>query len=254
MNYYTLLGIPEDADEATISAACAAMLKANHPDRTGTSATGHLVDVIRQARATLTDPATRAKHDKSLSPDVAPEPAPVAPVPEGDIGAITAIFQAYLADKIIDRLASQHARYVSNGPGTIAVDPKTLAFGGKAETENATWTVHPGSRPGTKVQVISGGQIVDTPSLTLSPASGGRYYADGHMWEVVFATSAQLASGGQFSIGDDDMTLVVPPGTQCVSVIDAGSWRALMVDKRIAQHLDDQDTIGITRQLLDGSS
>lgn len=252
MDYYTILGIDRDADEATVSSACAAILKANHPDRSGTPSTGHLVNLIRQARSTLTDPEARAAYDEKLDSESGGS-ADKTPVPQvSDIGAMTSIFQAYLADKIIERLISQHAKYVSTEPGTIAVDPKTLAFGGTAGVDNVTWTVEPESRPGTRVQVMSGGQVVDTPTLTLSPASGGRYYADGCMWEVVFATPEQLAEGGRYKVGDDEIPLLVPPGSQCVSIVDSGSWKALMVDKRVAKHLDDHDTIQVTKRLLDG--
>lgn len=250
MDYYALLGIARDADDATVASACSAMLKANHPDRTGTGATSHVIDLVRAARDTLSDPEARAAHDRALdSPTHTPTPTTAA---VSELDSMTAVFQAYLAYKIINRLADQHHRFVSTEPGTIAVDPATLVFGATASDGPASWSIPAGSRPGDTIQVISGGEVVDTPTLTLTPPAEGRYYADGAMWELVFARPDQLAAGGHFILTGGELDLVVPPGSQSVSVVRRQGWNALVVDSRLTRYLDDPDTIEVTRRILDG--
>lgn len=250
MDYYALLGISRDADETTVSSACSAMLKANHPDRTGTEATGHVVSLVRDARRVLTDPAARAAHDAALDAPTTPPPPPPAPVAALD--SMTAVFQAYLAFKIVSRISAQHDRHVASGPGTIAVDPVSLVFGASASDGPVSWTIPAGSRPGDRVEVVSGGTVIDTPTLTLAPMSEGRYWADGMMWELVFAEPAQLASGGHFTLTGDELDLVIPPASQAVTVISNPGWNALVLDKRITPYLEDTDTIEATRRILEG--
>ncbi|GEM_PF-2662133 len=61
--HYALLGVPADADEATIKAAYRAAARASHPDVGGEAAESAAVS---EAYRVLSDPVTRAAYDHRL--------------------------------------------------------------------------------------------------------------------------------------------------------------------------------------------
>lgn len=71
MNYYTVLGVPRDADTHTIHNAYRARARQYHPDAGAGSSPAKFRDVVT-AYETLSDPARRREYDASLRPR--PEP------------------------------------------------------------------------------------------------------------------------------------------------------------------------------------
>jgi curved DNA-binding protein CbpA len=65
MNYYILLGIPEDADEETTRRAFRALVRRYHPD-VGAGSSPEKFREIVDAYETLRDPVRRASYDSSL--------------------------------------------------------------------------------------------------------------------------------------------------------------------------------------------
>ena len=86
MNYYLLLGIPEDADTETIRSAFRALARRYHPDAGNGSSAEKFREVL-VAYETLTDTTRRAAYDRSLPNRRAPglpivEPLRARIVPE----------------------------------------------------------------------------------------------------------------------------------------------------------------------------
>src|ERR1700758_3882361 len=65
MNYYVILGIPENADEETTRRAFRAMVRRYHPDAGAGSSPEKFREIV-DAYETLRDPARRASYDFSL--------------------------------------------------------------------------------------------------------------------------------------------------------------------------------------------
>ena len=65
MNYYVVLGIPEDADEETTRRAFRALVRRYHPDA-GVGSSSEKFREIVDAYETLRDPLRRASYDSSL--------------------------------------------------------------------------------------------------------------------------------------------------------------------------------------------
>lgn len=92
MNYYLILGIPENADEETTRRAFRALVRRYHPDA-GTGSSSERFREIVDAYETLRDPVRRASYDSSLRAarlprrrtsvePVRPEPTSVEPLVE----------------------------------------------------------------------------------------------------------------------------------------------------------------------------
>jgi curved DNA-binding protein CbpA len=78
MDFYAVLGIPQDADDETIRSAYRILARRYHPDR-GVGSSPEKFLQINKAYETLTDPESRRSHDLSLvrarpRPRVRPEP------------------------------------------------------------------------------------------------------------------------------------------------------------------------------------
>src|ERR1043166_3929614 len=65
MNYYVVLGIPEDADEETTRRAFRALVRRYHPDAGAGSSPEKFREIV-DAYETLRDPVRRATYDSSL--------------------------------------------------------------------------------------------------------------------------------------------------------------------------------------------
>jgi curved DNA-binding protein CbpA len=65
MNYYVVLGIPEDADEDTTRRAFRALVRRYHPDAGAGSSPEKFREIV-DAYETLRDPLRRASYDSSL--------------------------------------------------------------------------------------------------------------------------------------------------------------------------------------------
>jgi curved DNA-binding protein CbpA len=65
MNYYVVLGIPEDADEETTRRAFRALVRRYHPDAGAGSSAAKFREIV-DAYETLRDPMRRASYDSSL--------------------------------------------------------------------------------------------------------------------------------------------------------------------------------------------
>jgi curved DNA-binding protein CbpA len=65
MNYYVVLGIPEDADEETTRRAFRALVRRYHPDAGAGSSPDKFREIV-DAYETLRDPVRRASYDSSL--------------------------------------------------------------------------------------------------------------------------------------------------------------------------------------------
>lgn len=64
VNFYELLGIPEDSDTETIRRAYLRAIREEHPDLTADDVRGESrARQLNSARDTLTDPKLREKHD-----------------------------------------------------------------------------------------------------------------------------------------------------------------------------------------------
>jgi hypothetical protein len=72
VNLYEVLGVAPSAPAAEIRQAYVALAREHHPDREGGDA--DTMRAVNEAWATLSDPARRARYDRSL-------PDPTAPVP-----------------------------------------------------------------------------------------------------------------------------------------------------------------------------
>ncbi|MFO7577329.1 MAG: J domain-containing protein [Pelovirga sp.] len=74
-DYYRLLGIPPDADQARIRAVYRSLAKRCHPDANhGSAAAAELFRQINDAYRILSDPALRRRYDESLALQPPPEP------------------------------------------------------------------------------------------------------------------------------------------------------------------------------------
>ena len=67
MNYYIILGVPRNADDATIRSAFRGLVRRYHPDA-GAGSSAHRFREIVEAYETLSDPARRRRYDASLRP------------------------------------------------------------------------------------------------------------------------------------------------------------------------------------------
>jgi curved DNA-binding protein CbpA len=65
MNYYVILGIPENADEETTRRAFRALVRRYHPDAGAGSSPEKFREIV-DAYETLRDPVRRASYDSSL--------------------------------------------------------------------------------------------------------------------------------------------------------------------------------------------
>ena len=65
MNFYTLLGIPRDADQVMIRSAFCVLARQYHPD-TGSGSSAEKFCEVAQAYETLIDPVRRRDYDSSL--------------------------------------------------------------------------------------------------------------------------------------------------------------------------------------------
>ena len=86
MNYYVVLGIPRDADSATIRHAFRALARQYHPDAGKGSSAEKFRDLVR-AYETLIDANRRHEYDRSLERTRTPiarvvEPLRARPAPE----------------------------------------------------------------------------------------------------------------------------------------------------------------------------
>jgi curved DNA-binding protein CbpA len=65
MNFYAVLGIPQDADDESIRSAYRILARRYHPDR-GAGSSAEKFRKVNEAYQTLIDPASRRSHDLSL--------------------------------------------------------------------------------------------------------------------------------------------------------------------------------------------
>jgi DnaJ family protein B protein 4 len=65
MNFYAILGVPQDADEETIRGAYRILARRYHPDR-GAGSSAENFRLVNEAYDTLIDPGSRRSHDLSL--------------------------------------------------------------------------------------------------------------------------------------------------------------------------------------------
>jgi curved DNA-binding protein CbpA len=80
MNYYVVLGIPEDADEDATRRAFRALVRRYHPDAGAGSSPEKFREIV-DAYETLRDPLRRASYDSSLrAARNRPRQAPVEPL------------------------------------------------------------------------------------------------------------------------------------------------------------------------------
>ena len=81
MNYYLVLGIPEDADQDAIRTAFRVLARRYHPDAGPGSSVANFRQVL-EAYETLADPERRRRHDRELRASRVPHvqaPRPVTP-------------------------------------------------------------------------------------------------------------------------------------------------------------------------------
>ena len=92
MNFYAVLGIPQDADDETIRSAYRILARRYHPDR-GAGSSAEKFRQVNEAYETLIDPGSRQSYDLSLQrpkPQVTvrvePMVAQSGPFPQEDAG------------------------------------------------------------------------------------------------------------------------------------------------------------------------
>jgi curved DNA-binding protein CbpA len=117
MNYYLLLGVPQDADAETIRSAFRVLARRYHPDAGEGSSAERFREVLA-AYETLNDPARRWHYDRSLDERLAPrrrfgEPLRAQAAPEPMFSRRREVSRRYFAygslgprylDEIIDEL------------------------------------------------------------------------------------------------------------------------------------------------------
>lgn len=106
MNYYVLLGVPQDADVDTIRSAFRALARRFHPD-TGEGSSAARFREILTAYETLNDPARRLRYDRTLQNtrlSKAPfiEPLRAEPFPESMLRPRTRVVRTNPADEPCD--------------------------------------------------------------------------------------------------------------------------------------------------------
>jgi curved DNA-binding protein CbpA len=79
MDFYTVLGISNDADEATIRSAYRMLVRRYHPDR-GAGSSAEKFRQVNEAYATLIDPTSRRSYDLSLGWTEAQVPVRIEPM------------------------------------------------------------------------------------------------------------------------------------------------------------------------------
>ena len=79
MNFYTVLGVPRDADEETIRGAYRILARRYHPDR-GAGSSAENFRRVNEAYQSLTDPGSRRSHDLSLQRAERQVPVRVEPI------------------------------------------------------------------------------------------------------------------------------------------------------------------------------
>src|SRR5436305_14222261 len=79
VDLYAVLGIPQDADEATIRSAYKILARRYHPD-SGAGSSPAKFREITQAYETLSEPERRREYDMGLSRARAPITVPVEPM------------------------------------------------------------------------------------------------------------------------------------------------------------------------------
>jgi molecular chaperone DnaJ len=106
MNYYVLLGVPQDADVDTIRSAFRALARRFHPD-TGEGSSAARFREVLTAYETLTDPARRLRYDRTLQntrPSKAQfkEPLRAEPFPEPMLRRRTRVVRTNPVDEQFD--------------------------------------------------------------------------------------------------------------------------------------------------------
>ena len=79
MNYYLLLGVPQDADADTIRSAFRVLARRYHPDA-GEGSSAERFREILAAYETLNDPTRRWHYDRALQERPVPRPRVVEPL------------------------------------------------------------------------------------------------------------------------------------------------------------------------------
>ena len=79
MNYYLLLGVPQDADADTIRSAFRVLARRYHPDA-GEGSSAERFREILAAYETLNDPTRRWHYDRALQQSPLPRPRVVEPL------------------------------------------------------------------------------------------------------------------------------------------------------------------------------
>ena len=117
MNYYLLLGVPQDADADTVRSAFRVLARRYHPDAGEGSSAERFREVLA-AYETLNDPTRRWHYDRALQEKLAPrlrivEPLRSQPAPESMVGRPREVVRSHSAygslgprhlDELIDEL------------------------------------------------------------------------------------------------------------------------------------------------------
>ena len=78
VNFYTILGINEKANNGEIEAAYKKRVLSYHPDKNQNSdVSHHMTQILNEARASLLDSNKRLEHDYALGVKKRPEPIPL---------------------------------------------------------------------------------------------------------------------------------------------------------------------------------
>jgi curved DNA-binding protein CbpA len=79
MNYYAVLGVPEDASPETIHNAFRALARQYHPDAGVGSSAGKFREIV-EAHEALSDPERRRAYDRMLARERTPAPDNYVPI------------------------------------------------------------------------------------------------------------------------------------------------------------------------------
>lgn len=106
MNYYVLLGVPQDADVEAIRSAFRALARRYHPDAGAGSSADRFREILT-AYETLNDPARRMRYDRTLRNTRASraqfvEPLTAHPFPEPLLRPKTKAMRTNLSDEHFD--------------------------------------------------------------------------------------------------------------------------------------------------------
>jgi curved DNA-binding protein CbpA len=108
MNYYILLGVPQDADVDTIRSAFRALARRYHPDAGEGSSADRFREILN-AYETLNDPTRRLCYDRTLQNTRASrvqsvEPLRPEPVPEPMLRPRTRVVRTNVLYEVIEEL------------------------------------------------------------------------------------------------------------------------------------------------------